>query len=304
MAHNTVPIAQPIRLRLANAEKVGLANYQTEIGLSVVTEAIMDAKITAFTNADSAVKIANTARSARQSDLKVARNAGYALAGVIKRFVTDLPGFGALPNAKWQELGFDAGSLAIARAEVEKMLGMMETFFKNNPTLQDAARGVTEANCKAKKDAIIAAIGALGGAKTFYNAQKSVEDAAFKALGKTMSDLVKELKLHLTGDDPRWYAFGLRRPDDSETPAAPHNLHVSQAGTGRVFADWDDVPGAERYHVFLQQGNLEPSRAATVEDSEAMLSGLVVGETVKIWVTALNDGGESVKSEILEIGVV
>lgn len=304
MASNNVPNAQSVRVRLANSEVQGLLNFGSSVGLSVVTPAKMQGAIDAFLAHKQAAAALDSARDGKQSALNAALGDGYALAGVVKRFVTDLDGFGTLPNPRWQELGFAADSLEIPRKTVEVMLAAMATYFAAHGGDQSAARGITSANLQAKRDAILTARGDLQSAKMAYAAQKTSEDAAFKALGKLMSDLVKELKLHLSGDDATWYAFGLRRPDDPETPSQPHNLLVSGAGVGRVFCDWDDVPGAERYHVWLAQGEEKAARVASAEDSEWMLQDLIVGTTVKIYVVASNEGGESVPSETATIAVV
>lgn len=304
MANNRVPNGIGVRVRLANTEAAALLTYAVPIGITVVTQPVMQGKIDDFTGADSAVAILNTARSNAQSTVNIALASGVTLASVIKRYVTDLPGFGTDPNAQWQQLGFAAGSLEIPRATIELMLEKMATFLGANPDYESIPRGVTVADCTNQKQNIINVRAALGAAKAVYATQKGVEDAAFKALGKTMSDLVKELKLHLKDDDARWYAFGLRRPDDPETPAAPHNFHAQTAGVGLVFCDWDDVPGATRYQVYLAQGAQKAVRVASVEDSEHMLQDLIVNSTVTIYIVASNEGGESVPSESVTISVV
>lgn len=304
MASNRVPDAQAIRLRLANSELGGISNLGVQIGLSVVTAPVMNGKIADFNVADTAASAANTDKSAKQGVLNAATNDAMALAGVIKRYLTDEPGFGTAPNAQWQELGFPAGSLQIERKAIETLMTQMSAFLLAHPAMENQSRGVTGDFCLDKRDYIIQSRSQLDAAKADYSAKKGVEDAAFKSLGETMSQLVKELKLHLGNDDARWYAFGLRRPDDPETPPQPHNLLLSSGGEGRVFCDWDDVPGASRYHVWLAQGEQKAARVASVEDSEFMLQDLMVGTTVKIYIVAANEGGDSVPSDAVMVSVV
>lgn len=297
MAENPIPSSQAIRVRLANSEAAGLASYQSQLGLTVVTDAVMLGKIADFAAQKGFAAAADTNHDAQQSALNAARNVGYTLAGMVKRFLTDLPGFGVEPNLQWQQLGFAPGTLEIPRKTVEVMLQRMAAYFTANPTKEDAERGITAAACTSAVNQIVASRAAVNATHTTYVTFKGREEAAFKALGKTMSDLVKELKLHIGNDDPRWYAFGLRRPDDPETPAAPHNLQLSSAGSGRVFADWEDVPGATRYHVWLAQGAEKAVRVASVEDSEWMGQDLIIGSEVTVFIVASNEGGESVPSE-------
>ena len=106
----------------------------------------------------------------------------------------------------------------------------------------------------------------------------------------------------LSDTDPRWEAFGLSAPGAVERPDAPEALIVTPGGTGTLLADWAEARRATRYRVWVQIVSVDTDfrAVATVTDSDATLTALPTGKTVKIRVTALNDAGESTPSAEVE----
>jgi hypothetical protein len=72
-----------------------------------------------------------------------------------------------------------------------------------------------------------------------------------------------------------------------------------------VLVDWADARRAERYRVFRQIVGADADfvHAVTVTESDATLSGLTSGSTVKVRVTAANAAGESRPSAEAQIVV-
>ena len=64
---------------------------------------------------------------------------------------------------------------------------------------------------------------------------------------------------------------------------------------GTLLADWADARRATRYRVWIQVLTVDADfrAVATVTDSDATLTGLPSGKTVKVRITAANDAGES-----------
>ena len=135
-------------------------------------------------------------------------------------------------------------------------------------------------------------------------ALRNARDTAIDALGLRVRGLIDELDLLLTALDPRWYAFGLNPPGAPATPEIPDGLVITVGpnGSGTIYLDWDDAPRAERYRVWQKADNaLNWESVATVDDSDATLSGLAVGFSGKLRVTALNDAGESAAGEAVAV---
>ena len=77
---------------------------------------------------------------------------------------------------------------------------------------------------------------------------------------------------------------------------------VTPGVAGTLFIDWADARRATRYRVWIQVMTVDADfrAAATVTDSDATVSGLPGGKTVKVRVTAANDAGESQASATVE----
>jgi hypothetical protein len=153
---------------------------------------------------------------------------------------------------------------------------------------------VTAAEMTAKRSAISAARAAVNDKTKESSAAKGLRDEAVDALRSRMSGLVDELDQLLDGDDPLWYAFGLNRPDDPETPEAVGAVLLTAGMPGTVLVDWADSRRASRYKVetFLPNAT-EWTLALKTEDSDATLTALPSGATIKVRVIAANEAGDA-----------
>ncbi len=304
MATNSIPQSAPRRIRLAQSLIAGLTEHGDDLQITRVPAAVLQATLDNYTSARAAAAPLKTGQSNARQGFNGAVAAAIAYGSKARRHLLDL--LGSQPNALWLEAGFAAGSTAAPRdkAHLVTFLDTLALFFKNHPENALAVKNLTENGATAISAAITNSETAFRSATTAYNSAKTAAEAAFKALGAKMSDAVAELKLALGPDDEIWHDFGLRRPADPETPEIPRNLHLETSGAGRIWADWDDAPGADRYHVFLQRpGDTVAARVLTADDSEAMLADLPTGATVKISVRAVNAAGESALCEPMEIVV-
>lgn len=210
---------------------------------------------------------------------------------------------GRVWNSNWQTAGFPNNSLAVPVSEDGRfaLLGSLKAHFtahpdhENVPASPTAPMRVTAALAQSLRDALSTARQASNDSNVQAGAAKAARDASFKALQKRHRGVVSELTQLLGETDSRWYGFGLNAPGDPNTPGIPTNLVLTPgaAGSGTMFADWDDARRADRYHVYLLNPDGTRVLLATVSDSDATLTGLTVGQTVTIIVTAVNEAGES-----------
>ena len=77
-----------------------------------------------------------------------------------------------------------------------------------------------------------------------------------------------------------------------EAPSAPTNLKAEALTDATIELTWDAVEGAKVYYVY--QGII---KLVTVAEPTHLVTGLQAGKEYCFTVTAVNDGGESVKSE-------
>ena len=134
---------------------------------------------------------------------------------------------------------------------------------------------------------------------------KSARDTAEANLRKRLRGVITELDTLLGPDDPLWHAFGLNRPADESTPEAPSFTTATPGGAGILHVDWDDALRADHYRVwiFIVGTDSDFHAEETVTDSDATLSGLPSGSTVRVRVTSVNGAGESAPGPVVEVVV-
>ena len=133
---------------------------------------------------------------------------------------------------------------------------------------------------------------------------KAARDAALESLRQRMIGLVRELTQLIPGDDPRWYAFGLNRPDDPNLPAVATGLVATPGGPGILLLDWADARRAERYKV---EAIIPPAtdwaEIVQVPASDATLTGLTTGAVISLRVLSANPAGYAQPSEEITVAV-
>ncbi len=213
---------------------------------------------------------------------------------------------GAQYSQAWDAAGFVNGSLAIPATVEERqaLLFTLKDYFTNHAA-QEAAPLVTSARADTLGTTLAAARSAVNAALTDIASVKILRDAKLANLRKRMRGLIDELGSLITDEDPRWYAFGLNRPADPETPGIPDGLIATPGAAGTLYVDWADARRADHYRVWKKVTGVDAgfSSVATVTDSDATLTGLPSGATVQIQVTAVNDAGESVPSDPVSVMV-
>jgi hypothetical protein len=103
----------------------------------------------------------------------------------------------------------------------------------------------------------------------------------------------------LSADDPRWYAFGFRRPVDARMPEQVEALDLRTAAVGEVIAEWPKADRAENYRVAwkVAGSDAELTEVGLVADPKAIITGVPPGATIVVMVTAHNAAGESARTE-------
>lgn len=73
-------------------------------------------------------------------------------------------------------------------------------------------------------------------------------------------------------------------------------------GEGHLLASWESAPLAQRYHIYRKIVGVDADfvLAKTVTETEADVNSFTPGQLVRVRVTAANDAGESLPSEMVE----
>jgi len=226
MASNKLP--EQLDLLFTQAEDMadGLHANEMTVGIKQNTEAALRAALTAAQAAESLFQTKRRDKVAATTAQTVVDSNGKAFIATAKNVLEHY--LGKKWSPAWAAAGFVNTSTATPAtlAERQTCLGALQTYFTANPAHQNNPLQVTAA--------------------------KAARDAAVLALHVRMSGLIAELGQLIKKDDPNWYAFGLSRPADAETPGIPDGLVLTAGPVGTVLVDWADARRAERYRVWKQ----------------------------------------------------
>ena len=300
-----LPAKQSSLIGLGKDMKDGAHTYQVSIGLKHHSETTLDGAVQAVEGAQKDFADSGAAQADASKLLTVADSNGKAFIGSARKVVT--PYLGEKFSADWAALAFPNHSLAIPSKQDDRLavLEAFQNYFTENPTHENADPKINVTAVRAT-----AVHAALRDARVTFKALQSqtltlklARDAAVTALRDEITGTIGELTDVLPKDSPIWLAFGLPLPGASHVPERVEGLELLPGAAGEVHADWADTPRAERYHVeiLIVGVDTEFRRVLTREESDATLTGLPTGKTVKIRVNAVNDAGEGTFSEELEI---
>ena len=305
MATNAMPKQLDQVETLAEDMADGLHDHEVAVKVKQNTEeavrADLDAAKTAGTNYDakvSASKALNTAATVADSN-------GKAFIGTAKRVLVTF--LGSRWTQAWSATGFPNNSTAIpsTTGERQALLWSLKNYFTANAAHENAPLNVTAERAETLFNALKDARNAVNNGNAAAGEAKATRDTAFETLQRRMRGLIDELGQLLLPDDPRWYAFGLSRPSDPETPGVPDGLVLTAGTPGSIIADWGKSRRADRYRVFKQEVGTDADfvHVTTETDSDVTLNGFASGATVKVRVTAANEAGESQPSAEAQIVV-
>jgi len=297
MAENRLPDALPALFTLAEDLIDGLGTHQDTIGVKQNRADALAAALAAARTAENEHSIAKATKADATSASTVADSNVKAFIAIARD--TLKPTLGPAGNPAWQEAGFPGGSLAVpaTAAERQENIRKLAAYLAAHATLENAPLQITATRAQSCYEALRdtrVAVNEKGSARSL---KKSTRDQSVGALRVRLRGAIDEIGQLIKDDDPRWLAFGLNLPAAPNTPDIPDGLvlHAGPAGSGTLYADWDDMPRADRYRVWKQIVGVDTEFvvAVTVTDSDATLAGLPAGKPIKGRVTAANDAGET-----------
>jgi hypothetical protein len=306
MGANPLPGKIDELFTLAEDMADGLHTHEVAVGIKQNLEAAMRAALTDCQTKEDTFKTAWATKKGKTKDQTIADSNGKAFIGKARNVL--VPYLGVTWSDDWAPTGFPNQSTGVPStlAERQALLLSLKAYFTANAAKENAPLGVTAANADTLFTALSDARSAVNQALTDFNQKKAARDASETALRKRMRGLVEELTQLLDALDPRWYAFGLVPPGSEDTPDQPTGLVLTAGPPGTVYADWADAPRATGYRVETQIVGVDPDFQLfmSVTDSDATLTGLPSGATLKVRLIATNDqGDESPPSEVKQIVV-
>ncbi len=307
MASNELPKALPQLFALAENMADGLHEYEFLLKIKQNTEVVFRADLDAATLAAGDYANAKGWKNTYSTALRIADSNARAFLKAARGVLVDR--YGEFWSDAWKATGFPNNSTAVPNTQVERLTlcTSLKNYFINNPShaVLDAKINVTALIAETRGNALSNARQTVKNGNVTAGNKKIARDVAVKILLVRMRGLIGELSQLLKDNDPCWEAFGLNQPGAPSAPEAPEALTLTSGSPGTAHADWADSRRADRYRVWLNVvGNSSVFQSvATVHDSDATLFSLGSGKTVRIYITAVNETGESQPSAIAELGV-
>ena len=305
MASNRLPAKLDLLLALAEDMCDGLHDHEVAVEVKQNTESVLRPALTAARAAETTYGDCKVLKKTANAAVNTADGAGKIFITNARKRLSKF--FGEAASTEWEAAGWPPGTTAVPRTQTERfdLIASLRSHFTQYPAHESADMDATAALANTAHTAISDARSTLGMKITESGQAKAARDAAEANLRKRMNGLIDELEVLLAADDPMWHAFGLNRPADEETPEPPSFTTATPGAAGILLVDWDDPLRAEHYRVWqlIVGTDSEFAAVATVYDSDATLSDLPSGSTVKLRVTSVNAAGESQPGPEVEVVV-
>ncbi|MDB6027772.1 MAG: hypothetical protein JWM68_3995 [Verrucomicrobiales bacterium] len=201
-------------------------------------------------------------------------------------------------------LGFSMGTLEIPDS-LEDLIGMLlaiKAQLTAHPT-QEVGTLITAARAQTLLDALTAAQAAIVSQEGEIESKIVIRDEKFEILKKRLSGVYQELRMQLAPLDSRWMKFGLNMPGADETPDQVTGLKVTLIGPMAAATKWEAAVRAAYYRVYIRVLGVDAEYRAigSPADLDFTIENLPANATVDVVVTAVNNGGEGARSEVIRI---
>ncbi len=307
MGNNRLPQDRDKLYRKLDEAAQGAEDNGATIGLVHNTAALIRADRTALFNAEKAADDTYAALGAAKTALK---NADKALTKWIRKTVSVLKPVLGEAGTAWLPTGIGPNSLDPGPNQAARFTQgeRLVLYLTDNAARESAATTppVTAAHGALLVGNVTSAREALKTARRLHLAAAGALQIADHQARNRLHGLIGELTQLIGPINDLWHDFDLEEPGVLGNPEEPSGLEGETGAPGVLILDWDDAARADYYQVWLQLvgTDTEPHRIPEqFRNSEAILRNLPSGATAKIYVIALNDHGQSTKSDILEIFV-
>ena len=305
MAAALVPFTmQDYETYFKNAERpiggfnaIGVALGLTHVTIAIYQPLFLDAQGKAAT-----FDLARQGKTAAYILLRQKRAAATEFLRDVRNHLTGP--FGDTWSALWVPLGFINSSLKLPNSDAGRcqMLAKVKAYFTAHPEHENAAENYTAARADALCAPMTAAVASVENCKFDTRTKRDARDAAIKLLDKKISALRSELETVLEPLDARWLKFFDRIPGDQRVPEPVEEFVATAQAGGIIHLDWEDAARAARYRVLKQVVGTDTDFVVveTVEESEAELTNVPAGATVKLQIVPVNGVGSGAPSEVIE----
>lgn len=298
MATNKIPQSFPSLFLHVTEAWQGAHNIGAGIPLLINTEALIGADRLALIGAQDEYQVARGGLVSLSAARKAAFTAAWDFCFTARDVITFY--CGREYNDGWRAAGW-IDSLAIPQQfdELYTLVFRLISYFTANPTHENTGLGITAANAQTLAGQLQNTNQAFLNGQALSMTKRDVRDGKVVAVRKRLSGLCKELSQRLEDLDPRWRQFGFNLPGAPTVPAVPEGVAVFALPGGRLQISCDPSAGATSYRFYAQRPILDPVPVAVGSSEEPLLvtEPLTVGQVYRVFVSAVNEGAESLLSD-------
>ncbi len=278
----------------------GAGIHAGPLALAVGTKALIDADLNGLGMA-TAAHLSGRTQLRDQSDILVAQtSAAYDTAFTIRDSLKRSLGRSYSPA--WDGSGFNQ-SLRIPRSVsgLLLLLPALNNYLTEKPELE-VENVATAALAASALTALTTASGAvtakMSAARTLRNTRKLKE----KKMRLRLRGVVEELNRVLGPLDARWEAFGLNQPGLKQAPGRPGKVSIVLSGLAAA-VKWQKSPRAEHYRLWLRVIGVDEIAipVGSPSDPAFTIEPLPAASQIEVSLSAVNNGGESARSEVVVV---
>ncbi len=283
----------------------GLLADGSGVPVTMVTATQMLTSRDAFKNAGTNYNSARNARGAAYKVFEPAMQALYTWLVTVRAVLARR--LGPRWTEAWAEPGFLQPSTRVPRTIDGRIsLGVsLKEYYTAHPEYEVPDMEITALAAQALSETAVTTQNVALGADQVVEAADATRQTARTAVLGNIEALIANLEQKLGPDDPRWTAFGFRKPSTPTTPPKVTGLHVTMMD-GIALAECDPAPLATRYRFRSRIVGIEPKYklAASEVAPMAKLEDLPVGVQIELIVQAVNGPSQSVASDPITFSVL
>ncbi|MBA4147158.1 MAG: fibronectin type III domain-containing protein [Verrucomicrobia bacterium] len=278
----------------------GVTKYEAALNLPVGMAVSMQMKRTALVASDSIYEQARldlkNATAARRLAIKKARNHVRTVRELMRPTLT--PTY----SQAWDAFGF-SGSLKVPGKvnSLVLMLTKLGSHLAANPDLGADEPHLVAAKTAALETALVTANTTVNKKKAVL--QRSLEERAERAeeVRYILRELSSALRLKLAPLDSRWVEFGFNKVGAKPTPDAPTGVTAVLIGTNAISVKWPPTARAEHYRGWKRVVGVDAEMVfvGSTADLDMLMEELPGNAEVEVALSAVNNGGESVRSTVV-----
>ncbi len=281
----------------------GAALHAVPLGLTVGTKVLIDVDLLGLSTT-TAAHLTGRTQLRDQYDLLVEKTtASYDTAIAIRDSLKR--SLGRTCSPAWDGSGFNQ-SLQVPRSVggLLLLLAALNNYLTEKPELE-VENVATAALAGDMLTALTLASGAVTAKRSAVRTSLNARKLKQKKMRQRIRGVAEELNRVLGPLDARWEAFGLNQPGIQQAPDRPGKVTVVLQAGGAAAVKWQKTPRAEYYRLWLKVMGVDEEAipVGSPTDLDYMIESMPTasGTQVEVSISAVNNGGESARSEVIVV---